>query len=118
MIATEVILGDVGRVRTELATDPAGLRGVAGENRGGQPVLRGVRASDGIFFVVEYLKGLHRAEDLLLDEADVGVDDLHEARAPGVSQRVFGAGTQLLAEEPVKSSTALANASGFSSGMK
>jgi hypothetical protein len=38
--------------------------------------------------------------------------------APGVSQRVFDAGTQLLAEEPVKSSTALANASGFSSGMK
>ncbi len=28
------------------------------------------------------------------------------------------AGTQLLDEEPVKSSTALANASGFSSGMK
>ncbi len=30
----------------------------------------------------------------------------------------FIAGTQLLAEEPVKSSTALTNASGFSSGMK
>ena len=29
-----------------------------------------------------------------------------------------GAGPQLLAEEPVKSSTALANASGLSSGMK
>ncbi len=38
--------------------------------------------------------------------------------APGVSQRVFGAGTQLLVEQPVKSSTALANACGFSSGMK
>jgi hypothetical protein len=34
------------------------------------------------------------------------------------TRRVLGAGTQLLAEEPVKSSTALANASGFSSGMK
>lgn len=41
-----------------------------------------------------------------------------KSRAPGVSQRAFGGGTQLLDGEPVKSSTALANASGFSSGMK
>jgi hypothetical protein len=62
-----------------------------------------------------------RIDPQVLEYVDHAAEDYRSRKGdgrPAFLNGVLGAGTQPLAEEPVKSSTALANASGFSSGMK
>src|ERR1700677_1185882 len=68
------------RAGLKLAADPAADVEAVGEDAGGEAVVGGVGARDGVGLGVEDLEGRDRAEDLLLDEVGVDVLDLEQGR--------------------------------------
>lgn len=68
------------KARPHLASHPAATPFICGENGGPETEVSAVRHADGVFFCIEHLERLDRAEELVLHERYVQTIDFEERR--------------------------------------
>src|SRR5699024_6082110 len=77
------------KARPHLASHPAATPFICGENGGPETEVSAVRHADGVFFCIEHLERLDRAEELVLHDRYVQTIDFEKRRGIVGTARTF-----------------------------